>query len=304
MIFLETGHPILLEFFNERAKAGTEGKPNPADVKLADFDQVEYHMVVSDKTPNTITFSVRLSCYSKISPMGAKQAVSKLYGGMEANKTEEGYDLTLDVPVSKLISDKKLAVSLSEIKRNLMAGPFDNCFKALQSGGASGVNPMIIQYRKKEMICLVPSNDRVLVVFSVDFQDEADRVIAKVFLQEFAEAQRHVSNAPNVTFTREPPNDVTKVKGFKESKNAVGYIMFQVFKSHVEGNKLERATTLFCGFRAYLHYHIKASKSQLHCRMRRRVTLLLKVLNRASPEVASELGSAGYAKANPFARKV
>jgi actin related protein 2/3 complex subunit 2 len=83
----------------------------------------------------------------------------------------------------------------------------------------------------------------------------------------------------------------------------VGYIMFQVFKSHVEGDKLERAVTSFCGFRPYLHYHIKASKSQLHARMRRRVTLLLKVLNRASPDVASELGSAHLGKTNPFARK-
>jgi hypothetical protein len=101
---------------------------------------------------------------------------------------------------------------LSEIKRNLMGAPFENCFKALASGGASGVNPMVIPYRKKEMICLVPTNDRVMVVFSVDFQDEADRVIAKVFLQEFAEAQRRVNNAPNVTFTRDPPNEVSKVK--------------------------------------------------------------------------------------------
>ena len=37
-------------------------------------------------------------------------------------------------------------------------------------------------------------------------------------------------------------------------------------------------------FRNYLHYHIKASKSFLHMRMRSRVVSLLQVLNRAVPD--------------------
>jgi hypothetical protein len=36
--------------------------------------------------------------------MGTKAAMSKLYGGMETS-TETGYDITLAVPVSKLVSD-------------------------------------------------------------------------------------------------------------------------------------------------------------------------------------------------------
>ena len=37
-------------------------------------------------------------------------------------------------------------------------------------------------------------------------------------------------------------------------------------------------------FRHYLHYHIKASKSYLHMRMRHKVVTLLQVLNRAVPD--------------------
>ena len=39
--------------------------------------------------------------------------------------------------------------------------------------------------------------------------------------------------------------------------------------------KLERVVTLLTGFRLYMHYHIKATKSYLHSRMRERVDKLL-----------------------------
>ncbi len=39
--------------------------------------------------------------------------------------------------------------------------------------------------------------------------------------------------------------------------------------------KLERVVALLTGFRLYMHYHIKATKSYLHSRMRERVDKLL-----------------------------
>ena len=54
------------------------------------------------------------------------------------------------------------------------------------------------------------------------------------------------------------------------------------------GNKKSAAITMLTGFRNYLHYHIKASKTYLHMRMRKKVVGWLKVLNRAVPEVEKE----------------
>jgi actin related protein 2/3 complex subunit 2 len=48
-----------------------------------------------------------------------------------------------------------------------------------------------------------------------------------------------------------------------------------LFASHVQGDKRDLAVTMIQGFRSYLHYHIKATKSYLHTCMRRRVTSLL-----------------------------
>ena len=47
----------------------------------------------------------------------------------------------------------------------------------------------------------------------------------------------------------------------------------------------DKTVNLIHTFRDYLHYHIKCSKAYLHSRMRSRTTALLKVLNRARPEI-------------------
>ena len=57
---------------------------------------------------------------------------------------------------------------------------------------------------------------------------------------------------------------------------------------HVAGERLEKAITLLSGFRNYLYYHFKATKTYLHMRMRKRVQTWLQVLNRAVPETDTE----------------
>ena len=47
----------------------------------------------------------------------------------------------------------------------------------------------------------------------------------------------------------------------------------------------DKTVNLIHTFRDYLHYHIKCSKAYLHCRMRVRTAALLKILNRARPEI-------------------
>jgi actin related protein 2/3 complex subunit 2 len=63
------------------------------------------------------------------------------------------------------------------------------------------------------------------------------------------------------------------------------FLTLAIFPSHVETEeKRSKTVTLIQSLRNYLHYHIKASKTYLHIRMRKRVDLLLQVLNRARPE--------------------
>ena len=74
----------------------------------------------------------------------------------------------------------------------------------------------------------------------------------------------------------------------EETGDIAGYISFIFEGRHVAKEEvLEKAVTMLVGFRAYLLYHIKATKTYLHMRMRKRVSTWLQVLNRAVPEVES-----------------
>ena len=140
------------------------------------------------------------------------------------------------------------------------------------------------------------SYDRVAVVYAIDFPEETDRAMGRVLLQQFAETR--VPGAPPVTFSeaKAPPleiRDLVETSGFlgfggKKLPNVVGYVTLTVFKQHVDTpEKLADRVGLCVGFRNYLHYHIKAAKTNQHMRMRRKVYSWLQILNRAVPKPAA-----------------
>jgi len=283
MIFLEVGHPIIEENLNEKLAKGA--KQEPCDITCSDFDGIKYKIFASADKKNVLEFSVGIPYMSSLNATGAGAIVDDMYGDYKGGKAPSGYDLTFNIDVDALKEQPEVvAKNFAEIKRNLSAAPLRKCFSALRDGRSGTLTPMVIPFRPSETMVLVPGADRINIFYTIDFSDEADRAIARVFLQEFSECQRKLPRAPGVNFTYDCPSDLSKVKDFRDRGDHVGYIMFQVFKTHVEGAKMENAITLFQGFRQYLHYHIKASKSHLHARMRKRVDLLLQVLKRADPD--------------------
>lgn len=50
----------------------------------------------------------------------------------------------------------RVCASLTELKRNLMAAPFDRAFDALREGRGGSVPPAAIPWRKNEFVYLVP----------------------------------------------------------------------------------------------------------------------------------------------------
>ena len=134
----------------------------------------------------------------------------------------------------------------------------------------------------------MPSNwDRVTIVFSVDFPEESDRAYCRIFLQQLQDVGRKVNNAPPVVFSeaKEPPLEIRDT--CTESPLIVGFVSFTIFDHHVKTPaKLAKTIDNLIGFRNYLHFHIKAAKTNLHMRMRRKVRGGLQVLNRAA--LASE----------------
>ncbi|CAN0422444.1 unnamed protein product, partial [Discosporangium mesarthrocarpum] len=116
--------------------------------------------------------------------------------------------------------------------------------------------------------------DRVTVIYAIDFPEEDERSIAKVYLMEFVDAQRVANNSPPCTFTPDPPLELRAAPA-RPGDKAVGYLSFVIFPQHLEQGRQERTVTLLTGFRNYLHYHLKATKTYMHMRMRKRVVGLL-----------------------------
>lgn len=87
-----------------------------------------------------------------------------------------------------------------------------------------------------------------------------------------------------------PPGELAGVSGIEKLTNVdiAGFISFAVEPRHVKGDHLGKAVALLSGFRNYLAYHIKCSKTYLHMRMRHRMDEWMKVLKRAKPEVEGE----------------
>jgi len=254
LIFLSSENAIITETLNA-ALAPEEPRREPMELKIADFDDSEYHLHISPDNKNKLIISVKMRCIKEILPMGAKATVDALYGKILENTPQSGFDLSFGINLDNLPYPKpELIKNVSELRKNLLGAPIKRMFEALNAGNQATLKPMLIPYREKEILLLSPGSDRILVNFSVVFEDETDRAIAQVFLQEFCDAPKKVNGAPTITFSKDPNPEVSKAAGFKEQSNTVGYIQFQILKSHVAGNKLDGLATQLVGFRSYLHY--------------------------------------------------
>ncbi|SNX83870.1 probable ARC35 - subunit of the Arp2/3 complex [Melanopsichium pennsylvanicum] len=298
MILLGTDNIIIRDVLTEKFE-----RPASVDQTFTDFDGVAYHLESTSKA-GPLTLSMDIRCWSELVQAGALDVLKREYGSWMRDSVEPEYSVTLEFDYSKVPAAgperDALIANVSLLKRHAMAAPFERAFslqKQLEEqyeGGAApsqGTEIMPINYRDDEAIYVIPSADRVTVVFTTTFKEETDKVLGKVFLQEFVDARRQpsIQNAPQVLYSnREPPLEVRNVQGLNKGDD-VGYVTFVLFPRHFSNQQVtENTISRIQLFRDYLHYHIKCSKAYMHSRMRHRVAEFLKVLNRAKPELAEK----------------
>jgi len=284
MILLDYHNKIIEDTILERFET-EEGKFESVEAVIADFDGVTFHLFTDQNQKNLLRVSMSMKCYSDLKKYGVDDVMTKLYGNMVMDP-EQGYDVTLQVDLATPPQDKaKLARNVALLKRNAFAAPFYKTFTDIE--GKKGGNLIEIRYRDEEAVFLKPETDRCIVIFAVQFRDPDDVVFAKVFLQEYQDARRTMSNAPSVTYSqKEPPLELKGVKNLKVDASH-GYVSFVLFQPHIASGKREKTIDNIMTFRNYLHYHIKCSKAYLHTRMRNRVRTFLQVLNRSKSDVQS-----------------
>ena len=122
-------------------------------------------------------------------------------------------------------------------------------------------------------ICLL--DFRVTVVFAVSFEEEMERCLARLFLQQFEVTQRKIPLTPHCEFRR--PNQATKeLKSVidneirsKDMPPPVGFLSFTFFPSSASSNERNlMAVDLLVNFLPYMNRHVKSTKSMMLNRMR------------------------------------
>ncbi|KAH7912306.1 Arp2/3 complex, 34 kd subunit p34-Arc-domain-containing protein [Hygrophoropsis aurantiaca] len=271
-------------------------KPSSLDSQFVDFDGVRFHLSTPERK-TLIQLSMNIRCWDELVKYGAMDVLQREYGPSIKAQTEADYHISLDIDLEQIPVDEEardaLIKSMSMLKRNALAAPFERAFrqqKELESSGQAQSELMQIHYRDEEAIYIQASPDRVTVIFSTVFREETDSIFGKLFLPAFVEARRNPSlqNAPHVLYTnRDPPLEIRDVPGLRHVED-IGYVTFILFPRHFANASASSSTISNIQlFRDYLHYHIKCTKAYMHSRMRIRVAEFQKVLNRAKTEAAT-----------------
>ncbi|KZW02881.1 P34-Arc-domain-containing protein [Exidia glandulosa HHB12029] len=293
MILLESHNTIIQTVLAEKFS-----KPSSLDEHFVDYDGVRFRLSTPERK-TLLRLSMNIRCWDQLAQYGAQQILEREYGTYLLPEAEPEYSVTLEFDTEKVPAEgaarDALIKSAALLKRIALGAPFELAFKnalALESGGSppNATELMQIHYRDEEAIFVQAASDRVTVVFSTVFREEADRIFGKVFLQEFVDARRQpsIQTAPQVLFTaKEPPLEIRSAAGLKNSDD-IGYVTFVIFPRHYNKPDVQNSTISHIQlFRSYLHYHIKCSKAYMRSRMRHRVAEFQKVLNRAKTEVAT-----------------
>jgi len=284
MILLEPGNRILAETITAQilgtGDAKADAKREPIDVRLCDFDDVSYRVVIDAKTKNLLTVSMALPAFREIKDLGAQDAVTKTFGD-KAVSAIDNFDVSIQVNLDTEDKKEEIIKKITLIKSTVIGGVFRHFYTKLQKGEAPAA-PFKFDLRRDTTIYFIPDKDRVITVFGLDFKEKVDRAVAKVFMNEFVDARKNIGFAPPTAWGVTPPAEL-KAFGITEPiPGTLGFISFAILKDHVAKEEtLTRVIDVLQGFRNYVQYHIKCAKSYFHSRMRARAKELLKVLNRA-----------------------
>lgn len=174
--------------------------PVSIDQVVSDFDGVTFH-VSTPEIKSKILISIAVRCFRELVQYGAQGVLEREYGPYIVSP-EPGYDFSIMVDLDTLPAEQdardQLAMSISLLKRNAMASPFEKAFEefqkleeesnkysleALPQQLKDGGEVMTVHYRDEEAIFIKAGYDCVTVIFSTVFRDETDRIFGKVFLQ-------------------------------------------------------------------------------------------------------------------------
>ena len=246
---------------------------------------MRFRLSCDKNAPNLCRVNIGLNSWAIISKNGGTAKLGAIFPGMLSD-ADSGYDVALEFDLDTLKDPADFLEQMSDVKKHLIGAPMEVALNALKKGTVTNSDLVRVTVRGDHSIFIVPKTDRVVIILHVLFNESTDKSLSRIFMQEFVEAKRTVTglSIPNVSYTKDAPTELAG-QAFGNLSETSGFLLFQFEKRTLEGaDCVPAAVHLLTGFRAYLLYHIKATKTYLHMRMRKRVADWLQVLNRAKPK--------------------
>lgn len=265
MFHIEPSNKYIADYVEARIR---KEKPDSRSMVISEFCGASYHLSTSS-SDESFKVSLKLACFEKLEKYGVKEVLESKFPGLVVSP-EQNYSVTIQVTKDEARVDI-LRNELPQLHRHALASLFYYVQK-------NGKGPCELRYRENEFLYVSAEKERLSATLSTQFKDEADRVFAKLFLQEFADARKQGvgPNAPGVVVSQTAPNGISGPDGV--------YVTFNLSGANLTGQTFEQSISRILGFRDYLHYHIKCAKAYMHSRMRGRADGFLKILNRARIE--------------------
>lgn len=270
---------------------------NILDVKAQEFDGTHYTISGSgldskdnlDSQTETITVSIHVLCGEELSKYGLDDYLKSVYGSWY-RAPEANFTATVAFSIENLDEKEtgKILSLVPLIKRYVMMAPFQHAFEQFLKH--KPFEPIHLPYRSEENIYIVyyEKEKSLVVVYSIKFDDDDDKELGRIFLQEFKDSRRdkELGSAPSVSFTQGvKPLELTNIKSKEpDDKDALknfGFVSFSLRDGHCTEDKRHGTVDRLLQFRNYFHYHIKCSKAYMHIRMRSRCTKLQEELELA-----------------------
>ena len=175
---------------------------------------------------------------------------------------------------------KNAAEKMSTFRVKIYSYVFEKMLRDIKDKDKNKKNPkkLVFHLNEKNVVHLVPLSDNLELVYGVDFLQNTDQSLARVFLQELKEAKNHVKNCINCNVyveLAEVPKNIMDIDNPKKYSN--GLVVFNLFVNKFD--TIKKFLNYFVTFREYVQFHIHSIKTFLHIRMNRKGKELMKKLD-------------------------
>ena len=230
--------------------------------------------------PNCVFNKEKFDLGIKINLDKFKKAFEKKPEGLTEEQEEKFLEDRKAIRAELETFARNAAEKMSTFRVKIYSYVFEKMLRDIKDKDKDKKNPkkLVFHLNEKNVVHLVPLSDNLELVYGVDFLQNTDQSLARVFLQELKETKNHVKNCINCNVyveLAEVPKNIMDIDNPKKYSN--GLVVFNLFVNKFD--TIKKFLNYFVTFREYVQFHIHSIKTFLHIRMNRKGKELMKKLD-------------------------